>query len=168
MVVAQLVERLLLTPEIGGSIPTIAIFIACQLYWNDEIKDTKRPGLAHFVKECFRYLLDEKNHFYPPCYSSSHTPPFCRDCLVTVSMAFRSFPQSSFCLILWPPGPPPTRPLTSNPSDDGLYGLLFMLPFLSIFNFFKWNQFLTTLPVWPVKISKIFVKVSQKWFHYKN
>ena len=66
MVVAQLVERLLLTPEIGGSIPTIAIFIACQLYWNDEIKDTKRPGMAHIVKECFRYLLDKKIIFIHP------------------------------------------------------------------------------------------------------
>ena len=43
VVVAQLVERSLLIPEVRGSNPVIGkiywIFVYCQLYWKDENKE---------------------------------------------------------------------------------------------------------------------------------
>ena len=57
VVVAQLVERLLPTPEIRGSNTDIDNFSYQQLYnklfWKDENKIKKRPGIAQFKKPNF-------------------------------------------------------------------------------------------------------------------
>ena len=50
----QLVERLLLTPEICGLNPVISkIYMYYQLYWKDENERKKRPGIAQFKKLFF-------------------------------------------------------------------------------------------------------------------
>ena len=50
VVVVQLVERSLPTPEVRGSNPVIGkICMYYQLYWKDENKE-KRPGMAQFKK----------------------------------------------------------------------------------------------------------------------
>ena len=56
LVVAQLVDHLLLIPEVRGSNPVIGknlywTFVYCQLYWKDENKEEKMPGMAHFLKK---------------------------------------------------------------------------------------------------------------------
>ena len=56
VVVAQLVEWLLPTPEVGGSNPVNwkflyrHLFVYCQLYWKDEIKE-KEEGTGPFFKK---------------------------------------------------------------------------------------------------------------------
>ena len=57
VVVAQLVERLLLIPEVRGSNPvigknlfTLNICLLSTVYWKDENKEKKSPGMAHFKK----------------------------------------------------------------------------------------------------------------------
>ena len=57
VVIAQLVERLLTTPQVSGSNPIISIiYIACLLstaskFEKTKMKDKKRPGMSHFYTE---------------------------------------------------------------------------------------------------------------------
>ena len=52
MVVAQLAERSLPTPEVRGSNPVIGknYNVPCQLYGKDENKEKKTPGISHRKK----------------------------------------------------------------------------------------------------------------------
>ena len=51
MVVAQLVERPLPTPEVGGLNPVIGkIYMYCQLYWKDENKEKRGQEWPNFLK----------------------------------------------------------------------------------------------------------------------
>ena len=34
-------------------------FIYCQLYWKDENKAKRRPGIAHFLKKCWKQWTGE-------------------------------------------------------------------------------------------------------------
>ena len=59
MAVAQLVERLLLTPEVRGSNPVIGkllygTFVYCQLYWKDENKE-KEAENKPFIKKTIQF-----------------------------------------------------------------------------------------------------------------
>ena len=60
VVVAQLVERLLPIPEVRSSNPVIGknllnICLLSTVYWKDEKKKKKRPGMAHLKKILLSY-----------------------------------------------------------------------------------------------------------------
>ena len=78
VVVAQLVERSLLIPEVRGSNPVIGkiywIFVYCQLYWKDENKGKEAGNCPFFLKKTLSLLLlyfgSNVCHFYVGTYFS--------------------------------------------------------------------------------------------------
>ena len=61
IVVAQLVERLLTTPEVRGSDPVNGTFyrsftVNCIEIWKDEKKRKKKPRMVHFKKQFLKVL----------------------------------------------------------------------------------------------------------------
>ena len=57
VVVAQLVERLLPTPEVRDRIQSLAKFISCRLYLNDDNKE-KEAGNGPFFKKVIHNLTN--------------------------------------------------------------------------------------------------------------
>ena len=91
VVVAQLVERSLPTPEVRGLNPVIGkllygTFVYWQLYWKDENKQKKRPGMAHFFfKKKKQNTLNLKQPFKTEIDYSPLMPIFPNSCLSPIT-----------------------------------------------------------------------------------
>ena len=70
VVVAQLVEWSLPTPEICSSNPAISNFIHYQLCYKDKNKAKKRQVMAHVFKN--NYLLERQRYFLISGHSYKH------------------------------------------------------------------------------------------------
>ena len=97
VVVAQLVERSLPTPEVCGSNPVIVTylywtFVYCQLYWKDKNKE-KRPGMAHFFKKNSVTRLGElfRKVLVTNCQASFWLFSFLKQVSISFFVYFRSF-----------------------------------------------------------------------------